>query len=201
MVQFVVVICSFIAIGSLLSGKLSDTRFNQWVGRRFSQFSELNSAGDVATLAMSRGAPINEAWNNMINSPMIMIFGAGFGVEQVVAVYGGAHVVLLDCEILQIWQIGGIFVILLYAALLISLWIMLRPRNWPTALPQRITAASARVVLVGGVMLMWGHFFLMNFHSSQAPVGYWCWSTLGLALAMLQEQTNTASAATTVQKK
>ena len=189
-VQFAVVMVVLFIVAGVTSGQLSGTRLDQWVTRRFAQFGELSSAGDVANLALSRGSRVGAAWDNITSSIPTFLIGVGFGVEQLFAVAGGYVIVLLDSELFQVWQLGGIIALVLYLTFLLKLGICLRPGNWPADQEKRIAASAGTGVIFGGILLLWGHFFLLNFHANQAPVAYWCWSLLGIAVASCRSDAN-----------
>ena len=188
LLQSGVAVVGIVLVGLVAFNRLSGTRFEEWISRRYAQFGELSSITDVGNLALSRGARIGPAWENLSSHPAVMAIGLGFGVEQIGSVAGGTAIILLDSELFFVWQLGGLLLLGLYLFFLVRLRWKLRLGRQQQELPTKITLAAARVTLVGGVLLLWGHFFLLNFHSNQAPVAYWCWSLFGIALASSSSQ-------------
>ena len=68
-----------------------------------------------------------------------------------------------------------------YALFLVTLARRLRLSE-PFADSTRSTVVAAKVGLASGILLIYGHFFLLHVQYSQAPVAYWNWALFGVAI-------------------
>jgi hypothetical protein len=85
---------------------------------------------------------------------------------------------------------GGLF-LLCYIFFLYQLRVRLRKPFRPKESSGASYVFSAVLALYAGILLMWGHFFLMNIGPSQAPVAYWNWALLGGAVGLCTQSSKT----------
>ena len=141
----------------------------------------------------SRSAVLPVAWENITSNPQTFVAGIGYGMEQLHAYGAGPKLVYVDCEILMVWQIGGTLLIAAYGTYLLFLRMRLRGGNWPAAVPERVCIGAAIVALYGGIMLMYGHFFILTTYSHEAPIAYWNLALFGMAVAACSRPREEAS--------
>ena len=173
--------CAALLAVSLYSwGAVSEGRMGTFTVQRFGEFM------DPAALiqgAWNRDARYDLAYENIINHPVILVIGTGYGVEQIAATSGGYVHRYIDSELFYTWQLGGTTLLLVYIAFLAAVRLGLRRSHWPLDQSGATAAGAGLVVLYASMMLMWGHFSLLTAFSHHATVAYWQWATLGLALS------------------
>ncbi len=155
-------------------------QFDAWIVKRFAGFESLSS---IIALVKSRDVyGMSLAVQNLKDNPLMLFFGLGHGTETRT---GTIFVKYGDHELLNIWQIGGLPLLLSYIAFLLMLLVRFRRYRFLTDPVSRIYVATAFVVLASSIPLLYGHFFILNAYSGNAPVGYWHWSLFGGALGVL----------------
>ncbi len=176
---------SFLAVGLLLGvsvfawSRLSQEKLGDYVTKRFEVVLDPSKLIDAA---INRDYRVGEAWNNITSDGGTFVFGVGYGVEQLMSVPSGKVHIYIDSELFYMWQLGGTVLIIVYFVFLLILWLRFGPRRWPPDTDSRATVAAGLVTLYGGMMLMWGHFFILTTFSHEAPIGYWTWAVFGLAV-------------------
>lgn len=165
--------------------KVSSGRMGQFIEKRFELVFDLEKLGQAA---LSRDPKYPRAWANITDNIDVLLVGTGYGVEYISPTPGGRIIELVDSELLCIWQVGGTPLIVSYLGFLLLSRLKLRTFRWPLDPAGRCMAAVGVVTLYGGIMLMWGHFFLLTPYFQQAPISYWQWSVLGLAIAACSGQ-------------
>jgi hypothetical protein len=80
--------------------------------------------------------------------------------------------------------LGGTLLLAGYLLFLLRMRLRLRERCWPPEDSARAAIGAAIVVLYGGLMLMYGHFFIMTTFAHEAPIAYWTWAVFGTAVGL-----------------
>jgi hypothetical protein len=158
--------------------RISQERLGQYV---LTRFQAVLNVGELHQAALQRDYRYPLAWENITSGMDMFIFGTGYGVEHLMPVHGGRIHHYIDSELFYMWQMGGTLLMVVYVLFLFVLRWSLRQSQWPSDAAGRTAAASGTVVFLAGLMLMWGHFYLLTTFSHQAPVGYWTWAIFGLA--------------------
>jgi len=162
-------------------GVFSPYSFEKFVWRRFQPLLDPTTAIDMAR---RRSGAMPVAMANVLSDPHVFLIGTGYGLEANVGTMGpGPRLILVDGEFLNVWQLGGI--VQLGAYLLFLLWLRLHLRRSNLNRDDDsgpIVSGAAIAALYAGVLLLYGHFFLLNTHANQAPVAYWNWALFGLAV-------------------
>jgi hypothetical protein len=126
---------------------------------------------------------------NIAKYPSILLTGVGYGTD--VDFSGGRALLYLDSEIFMLVQSNGGLFLLCYIFFLYQLRVRLRKPFRPKESSGASYVFSAVLALYAGILLMWGHFFLMNIGPSQAPVAYWNWALLGGAVGLCTQSSKT----------
>ncbi|MCY2952923.1 MAG: hypothetical protein NTU53_13245 [Planctomycetota bacterium] len=157
--------------------------FQKFVGRRF---ATLTDPDKVVEVVQKRDPRFPHAFDNVTSSPYVFLLGTGYGLEygQTVGGRGALSVIYVDSEIMYVWQLGGTLLLAGYLVFLIRMRLRLRERCWPPEDSARAAIGAAIVVLYGGLMLMYGHFFIMTTSSHEAPIAYWTWAVFGTAVGL-----------------
>jgi hypothetical protein len=160
--------------------KSSESRFQQFAADRY---RPLLSYERLKSELFGRDSEKRRLVLENINRyPSILIAGVGYGTD--VDTSGGRALLYLDSEIFMLLQSNGVLFLLCYAAFLYQLRARMRKAVRPTDPNRASYVFGAVLALYAGILLMWGHFFLMNIGSNQAPVAYWNWALLGGALGI-----------------
>jgi len=163
----------------LLFALTPNTFYDQWINSRFGSILEGTNVVDQVASRDDRMAYAIGRWMN--NSAWVQVLGAGRGrLSDGITTYQG-EVGYVDSE--AVWQLqeNGLLTIVTYAFFLFALARQLKVPKQASG-DVRSTIQAARIVLIGGVLLLYGHFFLLHVQYSQAPVAYWNWSVLGAAI-------------------
>ena len=79
-------------------------------------------------------------------------------------------------------QQGGLPLAAAYGLFVASLLAVFVRHRCNSAEPLRAVLGAGVVTIIGGLLLSYGHFFLLHIQSSQAPVGHWNWYIIGLGV-------------------
>ncbi|MGE5609754.1 MAG: hypothetical protein ACM359_10905 [Bacillota bacterium] len=176
---------SIVLLGILVSigwGAVSPYHFQKFVSRRFEFVLDPARAVEMAK-ARTSAMPL--AIENVTGNAQTFLVGVGYGLEGGEGSLGqGLYMVMLDSEIMTVWQLGGIVLLGAYLVFLLLLRLRLRHKNWPEAASLQTVSGAAVVALYGGIALLYGHFFIMNVHAAEAPIAYWNWALFGLAVGL-----------------
>jgi hypothetical protein len=168
-------------LGLGIWSQVSSERFGLYVTRRFELLWEPEL---LMERIMRRDWRLATAWDNITGSSQVLMIGTGYGVEE----HSGALAIVrhyyVDSELFYTWQLGGTVLLLAYAGLLLMLRLELRGSLCPQDARAGIVRGAATAVLYAGMLLMYGHFFLLTTAAHQAPVAYWNWALLGLAVGL-----------------
>ncbi|HEX2972077.1 MAG TPA: hypothetical protein VHP11_07075 [Tepidisphaeraceae bacterium] len=168
-------------------GAFSPYSFQRFVVRRFDFLLDPALAVEMAK-ARTSATPF--AVENVTGNAQTFLVGVGYGLEGGSSGLGsGLRMVMIDSEILMTWQEGGILLLMVYAAFLVMLRFRWQHRNWPADAHERTVVGAAVVALYGGIALLYGHFFIMNVHASEAPIAYWNWALFGIAVGLTSKHT------------
>ena len=160
--------------------KPSESRFQQFAANRY---GPLLSYERLKSELVGRDAEKRRLVLEHINRyPSILITGVGYGTDADTS--GGRALIYLDSEIFMLLQSNGLIFLLCYIFFLYQLRTRMRKAYRPTDSNRASYTFSAVLAIYAGVLLMWGHFFLMNIGSNQAPVAYWNWALLGGAVGI-----------------
>ena len=158
----------------------TDERFQQFTANRY---GPLLSYERLKSELVGRDAEKRRlVLENIGKYPSILITGVGYGTD--VDFSGGRALLYLDSEIFMLVQSNGGLFVLCYIFFLYKLRVRLRKSYRPKDPFGASYVFSAVLALYAGILLMWGHFFLMNIGPSQAPVAYWNWALLGGAVGL-----------------
>jgi hypothetical protein len=120
--------------------------------------------------------------SNLKNYPSILLRGVGYGTDSEVS--AGRAQIYIDSEIFMVIQSNGGLYFLLYIIFLIVLRNRMGKAFRPKDLYGRTYVLGSIVALYSGMLLMWGHFFLLTNGSYHAPIAYWNWALLGGAMGL-----------------
>jgi hypothetical protein len=176
---------SIVLLGVLVSigwGVVSPYNFQRFVSRRFEFVLDPTRAVEMAK---NRTTAMPAAVQNVMGNAQTFLVGVGYGLESGESgVGGGLHMVMIDSEIMTVWQLGGVVLLGAYIAFLMLLRLRLRRNNWPEDAGPRVVIGAAVVALYGGIALLYGHFFIMNVNAAEAPIAYWNWTLFGIAVGL-----------------
>ncbi len=180
------------AIGLIGWAAYAPYGFQKYVGRRF---EALMDPEKVMEAVQKRDRRFPQAFSNVISNPHLFLIGAGYGVEFSQAIGGGGELsmIYVDSEIMFTWQLGGTLLLGAYTLLLLKLRLQMRQRHWVAYEPARAAVGAAIVVLYGGILLMYGHFFILTTASHEAPIAYWTWALFGTAAGFCSRQPREAT--------
>jgi len=169
-----------LALGGLcLYSTTASTSYDSWINYRFGSLFGLTTVGDQVAGRDDRMAYAIDRW--LTNSMMVQVLGAGRGrLSDGITTYPG-EVGYVDSEVVWQLQENGLAALLAYGFFLVTLARRLRLYE-PSTDSSRSTVRAAKVGLVSGILLIYGHFFLLHVQYSQAPVAYWNWALLGVAI-------------------
>jgi hypothetical protein len=174
-----------VLLGLYLSARLENTELNQWISRRFDQIGELRSLGDAIDLALSRDPRYGRAVDNVFSSVLMLCLGAGYGTETAANAVGiGYFRIYVDSELFYTWQAGGVLTLTAYLVFLCVYRVSVWGHRQPIEVHTRTAVRAVIPVFWAGILMLWGHFFLLNSFAHHAPVGYWQWAILGLAAGL-----------------
>lgn len=159
-------------------------KLQNFVEARFQGLSEWSTATD---LTEKRMAALPIAWRHIVGSPQMVLVGAGYGGEDYLPNYDAAspiRVIEMDSEFMYVWQLGGIVLIIAYGFMLFRIRCLLGGTMGSATLNEQSFVRAARVVLYTGILLLYGHFFILNVHATEAPIAYWIWSIFGLGVGI-----------------
>jgi hypothetical protein len=154
--------------------------FREWIAKRYAGFE---SADTLVDMAKSRDVSgMTWAIDNLKDHPMMAAFGLGLGTEGAI---GPIFVKYGDHELLNVWQVGGVPLLLCYILFLLMLLVHFHRYRFMTDPANRACVVAAFAVLLSSIPLLYGHFFMLNAGAGNAPVGYWDWALFGGALGIL----------------
>lgn len=183
-----------VTLAGLIWQAYSPDTLRDWFQRRF---EDLLDPQTFLHRAATRDPKMPEVLAHVTSNPHIFFIGAGHGT-MVTQLPGGATLdrLYVDSEFFFAWQLGGIVLLVAYAIFLIRLRWAWRKTIQPPDESLRLTITAATAALYVGVLLTYGHFFLLTTDASQAPVAYWNWALFGLAVgATSRAAVSTASPA------
>lgn len=119
------------------------------------------------------------------SNPHVFLIGTGLGttVKKAADVHGLQRQ-FVDGEFLFVWQLGGVVIMIGYALFMILMRVQLRRRFWPDDLERRLAVSAAIVPWYVGLMLMYGHYFILTTEYFEAPVAHWNWAVFGMAVGI-----------------
>ena len=169
-----------IGLGLLASRGVVGSRFEQYAEERFGLLQSLATLKDEAIIRDEVKRSL--IMDNFEEYPSILLRGVGYGTDTEVS--AGRAQLYIDSEIFMVIQSNGGFYFLLYVIFLIILRKRMGKAFRPKELYGRTYVLGSIVVLYSGVLLMWGHFFLLTNGSYHAPIAYWNWALLGGAIGL-----------------
>ena len=169
-----VILAALAGIGYYWATEWSSPITQAWILRRL---EVVLHSEDIATTALSRDDNIEGVMHKLADDPIVAVSGVGFGKIVDAAPGGPRDLVYVDSELFWTLQQGGLVLAGLY---LFVLWKIgrtcLRLRGVPG---YKVPASAAFAALCAGCLLLYGHFFLLHVHSSEAPIALWHWSLYG----------------------
>lgn len=159
--------------------RISQDKLGRYVTKRFDELVDFQA---LMQSARNREPRRFEAWDSVTGRLTTFVFGLGYGVESTSSTNGGRSLLYVDSELFYMWQLGGTFLMIAYIAFLVRFRLTLRQSNRPAEPNGRTVAMAGIVVLYSGILLMWGHFFILTTFSHEAPIAYWTWAVFGMAV-------------------
>lgn len=174
----IIMVIALVALALIGWSRGANYEFKKYVVKRFESLMDPAQLWSEAAARDPQG--MRRAWEVITGDPRVFFVGSGYGI----GIYFPRRFTYVDSEFLWVWQIGGVVLLVAYAAF-IGATIYRLVRQLRFAGPyEKAVIGSGVLVLVGGVFLTYGHFFLLHTRSPEAPVGYWAWSVLGLAVGV-----------------
>jgi hypothetical protein len=183
----VIAVRSLLAVMALALGGLylqsvsANSSYDTWISARFGSLLESDS---IVQLVASRDTNMWYAIDRWFSNPLeVQALGAGRGRLVQGPAADPRTVGYVDSEIVWQLQENGLIAVLLYGCFL---FVLVRrfhvPRHSTEAV--RTTILAARIGLIAGVCLTYGHFFLLHVHTPQAPIAYWNWALFGAGIGV-----------------
>lgn len=159
---------------------VAGSRFEQYAARRFGFLQSYTTIkNEIVARDESKRAFVFE---NLAWYPSILLTGVGYGTN--IEVSGGRAMLYLDSEIFMIVQSNGVLYLLFYAIFLLLLRLRMGKLHRPKDVHGSAFVLGGVIALYAGILLTWGHFFLLIIGSNQAPIAYWNWALLGGAMGL-----------------
>lgn len=172
-----------IVLGMTGLWKTGGSRFERFI---VSRYSPLRSYTTLLRELSSRDELKRKlVIENIYSHPGILFTGVGYGTD--LEVTGGKALIYLDSEIFMLLQSNGALYLLLYLVFLLRIRLFLGRAYKSKDVTRKTYILGTTGALYAGILLMWGHFYLMNIGASQAPVAYWNWALLGGALGICSQ--------------
>jgi hypothetical protein len=171
-----------LAVLSVSFSTIMETAAGEYLRDRFDTFTGLEKLVDAAVSRNSRMRDV--VLQRFAEDPPSLVYGKGFGA------YNGPQksgVIYMDSELMNVLQTGGLITLGCYALVLLAL--RKRIQKGLTASGKKRWVAAALPPLYGGVLLLWGHFYLLTTFAHQAPIAYWNWALLGGAVGIVAKTT------------
>ncbi len=149
-----------------------DRAFISWIQERF-------DPSTAPTSVFDRDIRTAVVLDKVTDDTIRFVTGVGWGNVSAAPPGGPFEVVYVDSEFFGVLQMGGLVGLGCYVFFIFSLASELKP-NAGTDYLDRVAAIATTVALLAGVTLTAGHFFLLTYTSSQAPIAYWNWAVFGL---------------------
>lgn len=166
----------FLSAISLFNAYLESSDVLDWLVLRFGVLLDSNTAFSEAT---SRDDRVAEIFEKIVSNPLLFIFGVSelsITSEFSDNLYS---LIYVDSEILWTLQRIGWVGACIYALFYIKLFLLLYGRRIDSIEPRSFSGAALLVVMA---VLTYGHFSLLHVQSSHAPLAYWMWAFLGMAV-------------------
>jgi hypothetical protein len=171
-----------LALGGLfILGVSANTSYDTWINARFGSLLDSASIVDQAADRDSKIWPAIDRWYG--NPLSVQMLGAGRGRLSQDTSDGQRDIVYVDSELVWQLQESGLVIIVTYLFFLIALARRFR-RATRTKDASHTTMLAAKVALITGICLTYGHFFLLHVQTAQAPVAFWNWALFGTAIGV-----------------
>lgn len=177
--------------------RMDKTRLKNYINNRYGELTDLSRAIEMAK---ERDPRYPLVWKNLTQNPTMLTVGIGYGTERTHAALGHSWI-YIDSELFAVWQMGGIVLLGTYVVFAIVIRMKYRLFKKIPVPEDRTVVIAAIISLYGGVMLLWGHFYLLTTLSHQAAVAYYNWLLLGAALGITSKIPDTRMAQRSVRRK
>jgi O-antigen ligase len=162
--------------------QIEGTALADWMAHRFALLSD---SQQLRTQAVARDPRFEYLFDEAGSAPLLpSLFGTGFAAIVPQPPKAPYDLLYVDSELLWQLQQNGILGLIVYAAMLCTLVFQLNPFRRRNRLSPQIGLRSAWPALCTGILFTYGHYFLLHVQSSQAPLAYWYWALLGVAVGL-----------------
>jgi hypothetical protein len=173
-------VMAMLLIGGIATLVLVPDKLARYAGERFEGLTEFDTA---IRLVKTRDPRYGYVTDYVLENPAILFSGVGYGTEQ--AQYRPIRAVYIDSEFFLIWQIGGLLLLVPYLLFLVLLLRRLRGYKRIHLPDSRAYVAAAFAALAAGILMLYGHFFLLTPYAHNAAPAYWYWGLFGGGLGIL----------------